>query len=126
MRRRIRMSVSVSYGLAFAVLAISCGQPRDYPSTHLSNLRSEKPPVSPNHAPPWYDESLRLLESGRCADLETFLTGVPQDRRSEDWYVLSAMGDAMCWRQTRMDKYKASALQAIEGGITRYPDSALL
>ncbi len=120
------MRISVIHRLAVVVLAISCGQPRGYPSRHLSNLQSEKPPVSGNHAPPWYDESLRLLQSGRCSELEAFLTAVPQDRRPEDWYVLSAMGGAMCWRQTRMEKYKAAALQVIEKGITHYPDSALL
>src|SRR5918911_1345828 len=122
MNRQIRKRICVPYGVMVVGLTISCGPPRSHPS----NVRSDQAVAIHYDKPSWHDEGVRLLESGRCTELRTLLDGVPQEQRTEEWYVLSAMDEALCWTRTRMGKHKAAALQAIESGITRYPDSALL
>jgi tetratricopeptide (TPR) repeat protein len=72
----------------------------------------------------WLQHGIRLLGSNKCDELRSFLSTIPEREVNEEWFRLRALGEGMCWTHTRSAKDKASALQAVDEGISKYPESA--
>jgi hypothetical protein len=72
----------------------------------------------------WDQPAIRLLAANRCEDLRAFLKTIPEAKINERWFRLRALGEAMCWTHSRSERDKQSALQALDEGIARYPNSS--
>ncbi len=116
------VGVEVFFIITTSLLAGSaCNRPKLPPSLPptLTASASGRPPA-------WVERGISLLGSKRCDELRAFLKTIPPAEVSEEWYELRGLGEAMCWSHSRSDVDKRAALSAIDEGMHRYPESALL
>jgi hypothetical protein len=80
--------------------------------------------VSVSVADTWAERAVSLLAANRCEDLRSLLKSVPQAEVNERWFRLRTLGEAMCWTHSHSNQDKQSALQVVDQGIGRFPNSA--
>jgi hypothetical protein len=94
----------------------------------------KSPPSSPpdltasaaERSPSWVERGISLQAAKRCDDLRALLKALPTSEVSEKWYELRGLGEAMCWSRSHREVDKRAAISAIEEGMQRYPNSAVL